>query len=80
MSGNVVELLDIVNKARQWPNLKALHDLAMADLVAANDEATTELAKRADAAAKAKAEADAKAAAEAAAKAEAEAPKAVSNE
>ena len=55
-----LELLQICDLAKQWPNLQALHDLAMADLVSANDDAKTELVKRA--AAKAKAAADAAAA------------------
>ena len=61
---SVLELLRIADLANQWPNLKPLHDLAMDDLVEANEGAKKELVKRTEAKAKAKAEADAKAAAE----------------
>lgn len=56
-------LLQICDLAKQWPNLQALHDIAMADLVRMNADAQVELAKRADAKAKADAEEMAKAAA-----------------
>ncbi len=60
-----LQLLQICDLAKQWPTLTALHDVAMADLVKANDDAKAELAKRAEAKAKADAEAAAKKAAEA---------------
>ena len=76
-------LLGIIDKARQWPNLQSLHDLAMDDLKRLNDDAKVELDKRAAAAAKVAADAQAKADAEAKAKADAlktaNVPKAVIN-
>lgn len=42
-----LQLLQICDLAKQWPNLQALHDVAMADLVAMNEDAKAELAKRA---------------------------------
>lgn len=30
--GDIVNLLNVVDKARQWPKLKPLHDAAMAEL------------------------------------------------
>ncbi len=54
----VLQLLQIAALARQWQNLNALHDLAMADLTQAASEAKTELEERA-AEVKAKAEAEA---------------------
>ena len=67
---DVLPLLQICDLAKQWPNLKPIHDLAMAELVDAAVEAQDELDKRAEAAAKAEAEAKAKA--DAKAKAEAD--------
>jgi hypothetical protein len=67
MSDNTLALLQVCDLAKQWPRLQAVHDLAMADLLTANEEAKAELVKRADA--KAEAEADAQAKVDAAQKA-----------
>ena len=68
---DTVALLQICDLAKQWPKLNSVHDLAMAQLIEANDEAKDWLVKRADE--KAKAAAEAKAKAEAEAKAESDA-------
>lgn len=64
-----VTLLKTADLAKQWPNLRALHDLAMAELVDMASNAADDLAaiakKRADEEAKAAAEAQAKAVARA---------------
>lgn len=57
----ISELLNVVDKARNWPELRGIHDMAMAELKKANEEANKELAARAeDAKAKAAEEAKAK--------------------
>lgn len=68
-------LLHIASKARDWPNLRGLHDIVMAELEDMSKEAAQELADmRVEAKAKADAEANAQAAAaiEAIAKAKAD--------
>lgn len=68
-TAHTVELLTIADKSRAWPELRAIHDAAMRELVAMNAEAAKSWAEEQ---AKAKAEADAKAA-DVAVKAKAEA-------
>ena len=63
MSG-ALEALQICDLAKQWPNLKAIHDLSMSDLTKLNADAQAELDKRAEAQAEIDAEVQAKAAAE----------------
>lgn len=53
-------LLQIADLAKQWPNLKVIHDLAMAELEDMVVEAKDELDKRAEAKAKTAADAQAK--------------------
>lgn len=53
-------LLHVLDKAKNWPNLKGIHDAAMHELGLLNGEALEEAAERAEAAKKARAEADAK--------------------
>lgn len=64
MSKDIVALLNICDLGKQWPQLRALHDVAMQDLLAANEDAKEELAARKEAAdqkaAEAKAQLDAK--------------------
>jgi peptidoglycan hydrolase CwlO-like protein len=68
----VYRLLKIVDLAKNWPNLREIHDLAMLDLEGINKETKAELERRRKTLAeeKAKAEAEAKAKATATAKAE----------
>ena len=73
MNENTLMLLQICDLAKQWPNLKSIHDLAMQDLMAQADEAQDEINKRAEEAAKKVADAKAKADAEAKAIADKEA-------
>jgi hypothetical protein len=68
---DIVALLTVMDLAKQWPQLQAIHDNAMATLLEVNAEAKTEIADRA--AAKAEADAKAKAKAEAKVKADADA-------
>ena len=60
---STLELLQTCDLAKQWPNLRAIHDLAMDDLMETNAAAQEEIDKRAEAKAKADAEAAAKVAA-----------------
>lgn len=52
-------LLQLMDLAKQWPTLGAIHDLAMSELNATNDEAKLELVERAKAKAQKEAEANA---------------------
>ena len=56
-------LLAVMDKAKQWPNLKGVHDAAMYELEELNKEALEEAAERAKAAEEAKVEAAAREAA-----------------
>lgn len=60
----ILQLLQIMDLAKQWPQLQAIHDISMAQLVDANEKAAVELKAIAYRKAEAKAEAEAKAAAE----------------
>jgi hypothetical protein len=66
----VYRLLKIVDLAKNWPNLREIHDLAMLDLEGINKETKAELERRRKTLAEEKAKADAKAKATATAKAE----------
>lgn len=54
-------LLEILDKSRHWPNLRLVHDWAMAELQEVCDEAEKDLKAMAEAATQAKADAEAKA-------------------
>ena len=69
-TNETLALLQICDLAKEWPNLKAMHDLAMDELNKLNLDAQKELARRAEVKAKEEAAAKAKAAAEAKAEAE----------
>lgn len=75
----ILQLLQLMDLAKQWPQLQPLHDTAMAELTEASDKARVELKKKADdrikaeATARAKLEADRVAAAEAQQKKESDA-------
>ena len=60
MSGSPLELLQIADLAKQWPNLRPLHDSAMAQLMDMVPDAQKDLDARAQEKAKAEAEAEAK--------------------
>jgi hypothetical protein len=57
----VLLLLQICDYANQWAPLRALHDVAMMELVELAQDAKEELTRRAEAAARAKADAQARA-------------------
>lgn len=56
----ILTLLQVANTAKNWPQLQAIHDIAMQELLEENEGAKQELADRAKAAAEKKAAAEAK--------------------
>lgn len=48
-----LDLLNIMDLAKQWPQLQAVHDLALAELLDLNEEAKATLSKRNEAKAQA---------------------------
>lgn len=70
-SDGILQLLQIMDLAKQWPQLQAIHDISLAQLVDANEKASVELRAIANRKAEAKAIIEAEAAAERKAEADA---------